>query len=319
MRKQQMTLSNKPATAVCKQEEQLLIALEQDAIARFPRLDALALKEIGLANDEIAVVQMYYCKARCRDFKVHQHTTSECLRALIRSLKYLPRTDHTGHISVQSYKQSDNLYSHDGSSTQWSDKFRYEFGRAVIHSFKEHIKPRLLDVLWKVYTWIVVFQKEHGLFDDLPPWMEDGMTGDFTTDNWVGSGLYEGKEQSADRVHACEHMKTCVQDDNVPASVPGAHQLTLAAVSGERSHLYQVKGGDEEEMEVLRIKIDIDKAKATKKGYFTAYINDSKGDNQSAPDYKGTGVAVWKSEMASLETTQKAAEAGAGDPVPETA
>jgi len=63
-------------------------------------------------------------------------------------------------------------------------------------------------------------------------------------------------------------------------------------------------------MKYLRIKLD------DKNGYLKAFENRNKNGKNSAPDFKGEGIAVWMNESSTVETAQQAADAGAADPVP---
>lgn len=171
-----------------KEEEKFLIEAEKED-GRLPVFDALAMRQIGLSLGEVQVVQTFFMKARAFDFNVRKHTKSECLLGLISALRYLPRTDTTGTITLASYKRSDNIYH---ENEKWSGAFRHEFGHALLMSHKEKMKPLLLEILQKVYAWIVAFQETNGIFQELPQWLQDGMAGNFKSDSWIGSDLYEG-------------------------------------------------------------------------------------------------------------------------------
>ena len=66
-------------------------------------------------------------------------------------------------------------------------------------------------------------------------------------------------------------------------------------------------------MKQIRIKLD-EKAQANKKGYYTMYKNDNKGENPNAPDFKGNGLSAWENEVESVQTVEKASAAGAVQP-----
>jgi len=188
-----------------KEEERFLVETEKED-NRLPVFDALAMRQIGLSLGEIQVVQTFFLKARAFDFNVHKHTKSECLLGLISALRYLPRTDTTGAITLASYKRSDNIYH---ENEKWSGAFRHEFGHALLMSHKEKIKPLLLEILQKVYVWIVAFQETNGILQELPQWLQDGMAGNFKSDSWIGSDLYEGNKDRCFREKAspenCQH------------------------------------------------------------------------------------------------------------------
>jgi hypothetical protein len=179
-----------------REEEQFLIEAEQEEHKK-PCFDARALRQMGLPEAEVSLVQLFFMKARGVEFNVRRFTKSECLQALVSALKYLPRTAETGTVSVESYKCSDNIYSHETNADKWCEGFRHEFGHALIWSHKERREPALLDVLRKVFDWVEKFQKAHGLYQELPKWLQDGMAGDFKTDSWIGSDLYEGDKTQA--------------------------------------------------------------------------------------------------------------------------
>ncbi|TET75185.1 MAG: hypothetical protein E3J56_01165, partial [Candidatus Aminicenantes bacterium] len=147
-----------------KEEEAFLVksAAEENGEAKL--LDVQALKEIGLDEEEIKVVEIFYEKARASDFSPYLLTDSECLQGCIAALEYLPRADEkTGKITLKSYKTSDNIYNYKTGEEfpkkkDWSDKFRYDFGHAALYSFKENSHPVLLGILRKVYDLSVKFQ-----------------------------------------------------------------------------------------------------------------------------------------------------------------
>jgi hypothetical protein len=174
-----------------REEEQFLIHAEQEEHKK-PCFDARALRQMGLPEAQVGLVQLFFMKARGVEFNVRRFTKSECLQALVFALKYLPRTAETGTVSVESYKHSDNIYNHETNADKWCEGFRHEFGHALIWSHKERREPALLVVLTKVFDWVEKFQKAHGLYQELPQWLQDGMKGDFKTDSWIGSDLYEG-------------------------------------------------------------------------------------------------------------------------------
>lgn len=168
---QEMTLSH--------EEEEFLIEAEK-AEQKKPCFDARALRQMGLMPTEAQMLQVFFMKARGAGFNVNAFTQSECLAGLVSALKYLPKTNETGKITVESYKASDCTCNETGT---WSDKFRHEFAHAMIWSHKERREPVLLDVLRKVFDWIEKFQKAHGLYVELPQWLQNGMAGDFETDD----------------------------------------------------------------------------------------------------------------------------------------
>lgn len=173
-------------------EEEFLIEAEKEEQKR-PCFDARALRQMGLTAPEVNLLQVFFMKARNVDFDVRRFTNSECLQSLVAALKHLPRTSDTGKITVESYKASDSIYTevlHDAG--KWAEGFRNEFGRGMIWSHKERREPALLAVLTKVFDWVEMFQKAHGLYQELPQWLKDGMVGDFRSDSWIGSDLYEG-------------------------------------------------------------------------------------------------------------------------------
>ncbi|HEA65089.1 MAG TPA: hypothetical protein ENI02_02995 [Candidatus Aminicenantes bacterium] len=189
-----------------KEEEGFLSKAALEENGKSKPLDVKALQEMGLDEEDIKIVGIFFDKVIAIEFIPHKFTDSECLQECISALEYLPRADEkTGKITLKSYKLSDTIYLHRTSSetdsqmmSKWSDKFRYEYGHALLQSFKEKVHPLLLDSLKKVYDWIVDFQKKNNLFEDLPEWLQAGMRGDFKDDSWVGSDLYEGKKTSKD-------------------------------------------------------------------------------------------------------------------------
>jgi hypothetical protein len=174
-----------------REEEDFLIEAEKEEQKK-PCFDARALRQIGLAETEINLLQLFFMKARGASFNVRKFTESECLTRLVSALKYLPKTDATGRITLESYQASDNIHNCEENTQKWHEGFRHDFSNAQISSHKERREPVLLDVLRKVFQWIEKFQKAHGLFVELPQWLRDGMQGDFKSDSWIGSDLYEG-------------------------------------------------------------------------------------------------------------------------------
>ena len=174
-----------------REEEEFLVETETEENKK-PCFDARALRQMALTEPEVNLLQVFFMKARSADFNVCRFTESECLRALVYSLKYLPKTGESGRITIESYRASDNVYAGQGYSGQWSEAFRYEYGHARIWGNKERREPILLIVLSKVFEWVEMFQKAHGIYQELPEWLRDGMEGDFTSDSWMGSDLYEG-------------------------------------------------------------------------------------------------------------------------------
>lgn len=174
-------------------EEQFLIEAETEQHKK-PSFDARALRQIGLTEPEVSLLQVFFMKARGADFNARRFTKSECLQGLVSALKYLPKTDESGKITPESYKASDNIHAGGSQSdgSKWSEAFRHEFGHARIWSHKERREPALLAVLAKVFDWVERFQKGYGLYQALPQWLQDGMAGDFRSDSWIGSDLYEG-------------------------------------------------------------------------------------------------------------------------------
>ena len=180
-------------------EEKFIIEISKSKKGK--KLDVLALKEIGLSEKEIQVLKIFYDYANSCDFSVRPFTKSDCLTELLESLKVLPRVDEkTGKITLESYKASDNIYADEylklkkdsHSAGLWSEKFRFSFGEAVSSSFKDKETPLLLGILRKVYDWITKFQKDNGIYENLPDWLQAGMKGDFKDISWLGSDLYEG-------------------------------------------------------------------------------------------------------------------------------
>lgn len=173
-------------------EEEFLIEAEKEERKR-PCFDARALRQMGLAEPEVNLLQVFFMKLRNAQFDIRKLTSSECLQSLVSALRYLPKTGDTGRITVESYKDSDCLFADVlRGAGKWSEAFRHEFGRGLIWSHKERREPALLAVLAKVFDWVEKFQKAHGLYQELPPWLKDGMAGDFRSDSWIGSDLYEG-------------------------------------------------------------------------------------------------------------------------------
>ncbi|OGV70648.1 MAG: hypothetical protein A2283_11530 [Lentisphaerae bacterium RIFOXYA12_FULL_48_11] len=163
---------------ISKQEEEFLVEIEKHENKQ-PCFDALLLRQMGLSPEEAQLMQVFFMKARAIEFNAGRHTGSECMRALISCLKYLPKRDKTGKTTPDSCKASDN--------------FRYEYGQAVIYSHKENTSPVLLHVLRKVFDWIEKFQKANCIYQELPQWLQDGTAGNFSSDSWRGSDLYEGE------------------------------------------------------------------------------------------------------------------------------
>ncbi len=165
----------------------------ETAEQKMPCFDARALRQMGLHRAEVNLLQVFFMKARTAGFNISRYTRSECLRALVGALRYLPRTDHTGRITIESYKSSDTVV--DGESEQaarnWVDAFRHKFARGLIWSNKERREPALLAVLAKVFEWIENFQKAHGLYQELPVRLKDGMAAEFDGYSDVPRALYE--------------------------------------------------------------------------------------------------------------------------------
>lgn len=214
-----------------KDEEQFLIEAEQEEQKRRPCFDARALRQMGLSEHEVNMLQVFFMKARSAEFNVRKFTYLQCLQGLLSALKYLPRTDGTGKITLESYKLSDNIHAADSQtkSANWHEGFRYEYGHGVIWSHKERREPILLYVLAKVFDWIEKFQKAHGLYKELPQWLQDGMAGDFRSDNWIGSNLYEGEKKTADTIapKAVENNSTLVLAPVSSMPSKGVRQATL--------------------------------------------------------------------------------------------
>lgn len=200
--------------SLTREEEDFLIEAEREEQKK-PCFDAKALRQIGLSETEINLLQLFFMKARSAGFNVRKFTDSECLTRLVSALKYLPKTDGSGKITLESYKASDNIHSHEANSEKWHEGFRYDFGNAQISSHKERREPALLDVLRKVFEWTEKFQKAHGIFEQLPQWLCDGMAGNFKSDSWIGSDLYEGDKTPP--VSAAKNARD-LPHDNQPAA-----------------------------------------------------------------------------------------------------
>jgi len=191
-----------------KEEEKFFVELAKEVQDYNLTLDISALKEIGLNDKEIDLIEQFYIPAAQKKFSVFKICNSDCIRSCISALEFLPRADMSGKITIESYKSSDNIYAKDFykkkkddlNAGNWSDKFRFEYGDALINFFKENPnqKPALLSVLEKVYNWIVDFQKKNNLFEELPAWLQAGMRNDFKDDSWIGSDLYEGDKENRD-------------------------------------------------------------------------------------------------------------------------
>jgi len=246
---------------VSKTEEEFLVEAEK-VESTLPCFDALALRKMGLSDDEVRLLQVFFFKGRSVQFIAARYTKTECLRALISSLRYLPRTDRNGVITLESYQAGDNIYGFSGGGMKaqdWHDAFRYEFGYGSMYSHKERVKPALLAALRKVYDWIVAYQKAHNIFQELPGWLQAGMEGDFESASFVENDQYEdsGAAQAAKRPEV---------------------------------HVERVKGGERNMENYLRIRVE------GKEGYLKAFLNANK-EKGSEPDYKGEGVAVWVNQM----------------------
>ena len=165
----------------------------EKAEQKMPCFDARALRQMGLHRAEVNLLQVFFMKARTAGFNISRYTRSECLRALVGALRYLPRTDHTGRITVESYKASDTVV--DGEPQQaaggWVEAFRHKFARGLIWSNKERREPALLAVLAKVFEWVEKFQKAHGLYQELPARLKDGMAAEFDGYSEVPRALYQ--------------------------------------------------------------------------------------------------------------------------------
>jgi len=163
---------------ISKQEEEFLVEIEKHE-SKQPCFDALLLRQMGLSPEEAQLVQVFFMKARAIEFNAGRHTSSECMCALISCLKYLPKRDKPGKITPDSCEACDN--------------FRYEYGHALIWSHKENTSPVLLHILRKVFDWIEKFQKANCIYKELSQWLQDGMAGNFSSNSWRGSDLYEGE------------------------------------------------------------------------------------------------------------------------------
>lgn len=122
-----------------KEEEQFLIESELSR-SKAPCFDGLALRCMGLTEREAELVQVFFMKARAISFAASRYSPSECLGALISSLEFLPTTDKTGAIGIE--------------SCETGNRFRQEYAKAVILSHREKVSPLLLDILRKVFAWI---------------------------------------------------------------------------------------------------------------------------------------------------------------------
>lgn len=190
-----------------KEEEKFFVELAKEVQDYNLTLDISALKEIGLNDKEIDLIEQFYIPAAQKKFSVFKICNSDCIRSCISALEFLPRADMSGKITIESYKASDNIFAYEKNfkkvpaiQNKWSEKFRYEYGHALINFFKENLKqrPALLIVLKKIFEWIVDFQKKNNLFEELPAWLQAGMRNDFKDDSWIGSDLYEGDKENRD-------------------------------------------------------------------------------------------------------------------------
>lgn len=160
----QWCLAQEGELQLSKDEQAYLSWAEKQQVKDEPVIDVVALKEIGLSNEEIAFVKLM------AETEQRYHTPANCgladtSRYLLWDLEHFPKTDRvTGKITVQSFlnSTSPSYYSSKG------DVKKEDYFLSIRWTVKHAIDGRypdttLLRTYRKVLAWCLEFEKEHGL------------------------------------------------------------------------------------------------------------------------------------------------------------